>query len=322
VPAEDSGAHSKPLADPSQQAAPSAAGQTNKAQRESWREPHFSPHVSIPPTEWKILDYGYYSLAEPVPGGFSGYNQDGMLCNSAGQRYDPQAGVVWTVEEDEKQKEVYEKLGRLYLPGLIAGSPACDSYLADQNVKRALGDAQDFADLLDGRGVSSDRDDDARRAFSFIVTVCDEIGGDRNETLRKLRARVCRHHELDISYVSRLDLPTFARLLKEVTGRSTQSADSTHPEDELPSVSVSRQKARPSVDPTHQAGHLGTVTPAESSSEELRATRYIVRVWDFAVALPFAGIILLLSGHAAASDALFGWSFFCIAACWWRQVRD
>lgn len=186
------------------------------ARGESWRKPHYSPYLGLPPSKWRILDIGHYYLAKPVPGGLGGVNSAGLFCNSAGQPYDPQPGVVWTVEEYQKQQEIYEKLDRPFLPGLLKGSPACDSYLAEQQVKKALGDAKVFSDLLAGQGVSSDRDDDDRKAYSYISITCDEMGGNRKESLLKLRARVCKQHDLDVSQASRLSLPEFVRLLKQV----------------------------------------------------------------------------------------------------------
>jgi len=214
------------LIGPSQKAAPSAAGQMMAARNESWREPHFSPHLPTPPWEWKILDCGHYYLAKPIPGGLAGFNKDGVFCNSAGQPYDPQPGVVWTVEEYLKQKELYERLDRPYLPGLIKGSPACDSYIAEQRFQEAIGDAKVFSDLLDGRGVSSNRNDDFRKAYSYIVIACDEIGDNRKQALLKLRACVCRYHELDVSHASDLELPEFVQLLKEVSHPPTSPDNS------------------------------------------------------------------------------------------------
>jgi hypothetical protein len=120
-----------------------------------------------------------------------------------------------------KQQEIYEKLDRPYLPGLIHGSPAYESYIAEQRFQEVLGDANVFSDLLGGRGVSSNRNDDFRKAFSFIVIACDEIGGDRKQSLLKLRARVCRYHELDVSEASDLKLPDFVKLLKEASHTQT-----------------------------------------------------------------------------------------------------
>lgn len=130
------GRQAKPLTDPSQQAAPSAAGHVTLARGESWRRPHYSPYLGIPPSKWQILDIGHYYLAEPVLVGLGGVDSAGLFCNSAGQPYDPQPGIVWTVEEYQKQQEIYEKLDRPFLPGLLKGSPACDSYLAEQQVTR------------------------------------------------------------------------------------------------------------------------------------------------------------------------------------------
>lgn len=170
-----------------------------------------------------IADCGHYYLAKPLPGGRSGFNSDGAFCNSAGQPYDPQPGVVWTVEEYLAQKEIYERLDRPFLPALIKGSPACDSYLAAQRFQQAFGDARVFSDLLDGRGVSAARDDEFRKAYSALIVMCDEIGGNRRQTLLRLRARVCRHHDMDVSEASELDLPTFVRLLREACRQSPNS---------------------------------------------------------------------------------------------------
>ena len=184
---------------------------------ESWRMPHFSPYVAAPPAEWRILDYGHYYLAEPgARGGMSGVGRDGLFRNSAGQPYDPQPGVVWTVEEYERQQEIYKKLGRPYLPGLIAGSPACDSWLAELHFRTAMGDAKTFADVLAGQAVSAaDPSNEHRRAFNQLILCCDEIGGERNAALLRLRATVCRHHKLDVCQTSELPLPEFVRLLEE-----------------------------------------------------------------------------------------------------------
>ena len=123
---------------------------------------------------------------------------------------------MWTVEEYVRYEEVYKQGGKLYLPGLIRGSPACDSYFAGLHVKQALGDARNLADMLAGQGVGRDGDSDYRKAYNHIILCCNEIGGDRKEALLKLRAQVCRYHDLDVSDVGEFELPEFVRLLKAV----------------------------------------------------------------------------------------------------------
>jgi pyrimidine deaminase RibD-like protein len=184
---------------------------------EHWRKPHFSPYVATPPSEWRILDYGHYYLTKPNPhGGRAGIGPHGLFRNSAGQPYDPQPGVIWTVEEYQKQQEIYKKLGRPCLPGLIAGSPACDSYLAEMHFKNVMGDAKTFADVLAGQAVSTaDPSNEYRRAFNQLILCCDEIGGERTAALLRLRATVCRHHKLDVCHASELPLPEFVRLIEE-----------------------------------------------------------------------------------------------------------
>lgn len=186
-----------------------------KGSDESWRKPEFSPDVSIPPWEWKILSTGYHQLAEPRNGLGGFYN--GLHHNTAGTPYDPQPGIVWTVEEYAAKQRVYRELGRDFLPGLIQGSPACESYIISVTTQASLGDAQTFVEMLAGRSVKTTAAPELRRAYNSLILSCDEIGGDRREALLKLRVQVCRAHDLDVSYVADLPLTEFMELLADAT---------------------------------------------------------------------------------------------------------
>ena len=191
---------------------------------ELWRKPEYSPHISIPPDQWRVLNTGFHVLKTPRAGLAGHYN--GLFHNSAGVAFDPQPGVIWTIEEYAEKKEVYTRLNRNFNPGLIAGSPAEESFRVSTMTKVSLGDAEVFSDLLCGQQVKRNADPQLRRAYNSLVLSCQEIGGDRNQILLKLRARVCRFHDLDVSDVSALRLHDFVELLEQCDeGHTTAVAD-------------------------------------------------------------------------------------------------
>jgi len=166
-------------------------------------------------------------LAEPQSGLGGFFN--GLHHNSAGTPYDPQPGIVWTVEEYAAKRKVYKELERDFLPGLIKGSPACDSYIISVTTQASLGDAQTFVDVLSGRSVKTTGDTNLRRAYNSLVLTCDEIGGDRRDALLKLRVQVCRAHDLDVSDIADLTLTEFVQLLADATKHTTIESDMKDP---------------------------------------------------------------------------------------------
>ncbi len=145
------------------------------------------------------------------------------LVNSAGDPFTNSPGRIWSVEDYYRAKELYDKHGAVFNPALEAGSPAAYHVITQHYYQATAPDAQTFGDVFGGLQVKPDNPDgELWRAYSDIIVACDLLGGDQKEALRKVRAKVCQYHDIDVVQANTMPMSQFATLWKAIgnAGRS------------------------------------------------------------------------------------------------------
>ena len=137
------------------------------------------------------------------------------LINSAGDPFTHSPGKIWSIEDYYRAKEFCDKHGTVFNPALERGSPAANHVIAQHYYEATAPEATCFGDVCGGLEVKRDNaDTELRRSYNSIIVACDSTGGDQKDAMRKIRAKVCQYHGIDVAEANVMPLSQFVALLE------------------------------------------------------------------------------------------------------------